>query len=267
MSRHPDFSPRGPLYRDLRGKVGIVTGGGRGIGKSIALRLAREGVSMAICGRTAETLMATAGQVRAAGGACEAVVADIADAEQVEALFAAAAERLGPLDILVNNAAMMAPSPSLLDLTEPQWHRYVATNVNGTFYCTSRAARAMAGRGGAIVNISTVGALRSHYGMVGYDVTKAVMDSLTRTVGIELIRHGIRVNAVAPGRTHHGDGPYAPGREDVVGKIPIGRGAHAEEIASVVAFLASEESSYIVGQTIYADGGLTAQLTPPGMFV
>lgn len=266
MSRY-GFPSRGPLYPDLRGKVAVVTGGGRGIGKFIAMRLAREGVRVALAGRTAGTLSATAEEIRAGGGVAEAIPTDVGEAGQVDALFAAAAERLGLPDILVNNAAMMVHSPDTLELTDDQWRQYVNTNVNGMFYCTSRAARAMAGRGGVIVNVSTVGALRSHYGMLAYGITKAVADSITRTTGIDLIRSGIRVNAVAPGRTHGSDKPYTPGSEEVAGRIPTGRGAHAEEIASVVAFLASEESSYIVAQTICVDGGLTAQLTPPGQFV
>ena len=266
MSSECDFPPRGPLYPDLRGKVAIVTGGGRGIGKAIALRLAREGVKVAIAGRTAETLDAAAGEIRAAGAAAEAIVTDIADAAQVDVLFATAAERLGPPDILVNNAAMMVHSEDALKLTDDQWRRYVDTNVNGTWYCTTRAARAMAGRGGAIVNISTVGALRSHYGMLAYDITKAAADSIARTVGIDLIRHGIRVNAVAPGATRSRE-DYKWETPEKRKLIPIGRFARAEEIASVVAFLASEESSYIVAQTICVDGGLTTQLTPPGYYV
>jgi len=262
-----DFPPRGPVYPDLAGKVAVVTGGGRGIGRAIAARLAREGVKVALAGRTAEHVQAAAEQIRAAGGVAEAMVADVGRPEQVDALFAAVAQKLGPLDILVNNAARMGPSPDTLELTDPQWREFVDTNVNGPLYCTTRAARVMAGRGGSIINISTVGALRSHYGVLAYDITKAMMDSLTRTTGIDLIRQGIRVNAVAPGRTHHADRPYHPGPEQTRAKIPIGRAAHPEEIASVVAFLASGESSYIVGQTLYVDGGLSTQLTPPGEFV
>jgi len=267
MSTAMEFPPRGPIYPDLRGKVAIVTGGGRGIGKAIAARLAREGVRVALASRGAEALEASAEAIRSAGGVAEAIATDVGRADQVDRLFATAAERLGPPDILVNNAAHMVYTPSTSELAEEDWLEFVATNVNGPMFCTVRAARAMGGRGGAIVNISTVGALRSHYGMGAYDITKAVTDSLTRTTGIELIRQGIRVNAVAPGRTHGGDGPYAPGPDLVRPRIPIGRAAHAEEIASVVAFLASSESSYIVGQTVCVDGGLATQLTPPGEFV
>ncbi len=266
MTGHLQFPPRGPLYADLRGKVGIVTGGGRGIGKFIAARLAREGVKVAIAGRTVEDLQATAEQMRAAGGDCHAVQTDISDARQVDALFAAAAERFGPPEILVNNAARMAGTPGTLELTDEQWRQFVDTNVNGAMYCTMRAAKAMAGRGGAIVNISTIGALRSHYRMLAYDITKASMDAITRSVGIDLIRQGVRVNAVAPGATRNRE-DYKWETSERTGLIPINRFAHAEEIASVVAFLASEESSYIVGQTIYVDGGLVAQLTPPGHYV
>jgi len=266
LSGNMNFSPRGPNYADLAGKVAVVTGGGRGIGKAIAARLAREGVKVALAGRTPEALRATAEEIRAAGGSAEAIPADIARPEDVDALFAAATDRLGPIDILVNNAARMVSSPDTLALPDAEWREYVATNVNGAFYCTGRAGRAMAGRGGVIVNISTIGAFRSHYGMLAYDITKAAMDSLTRTTGIDLIRHGIRVNAVAPGRTHARE-PYRPGPDEVRRRIPIARAAHAEEIASVVAFLASSESSYIVAQTLIVDGGLSVQLTPPGEFV
>jgi len=259
------FPPRGPLYSDLSGKVAVVTGGGRGIGRYVAARLAREGAKLVIAGRTPEDIESAAKDIAAAGGRCRAVRADISDPRQVDRLFAAVGEHFGPPDILVNNAARMVHSADTLELTDDHWRTYVETNVNGMMYCTMRAARAMAGRGGAIINVSTVGALRSHYGMLAYDITKAVADSITRTVGIDLIRHGVRVNAVAPGATRNRE-PYDLGPEAMRGRIPIGRVAHAEEIASVVAFLASGESSYIVGQTIYVDGGLTAQLTPPGEF-
>lgn len=266
MPSETDFRPRGPTYPDLAGKVALVTGGGRGIGRAIAARLAREQAKVGLAGRTAADLEAAAEQIRAAGGTAEAIPADVGRPEQVDALFAAVAERLGPLDILVNNAAHMVGTANTLELTDDDWRRFVDANVNGPLYCTTRAAAAMAGRGGVIVNISTIGAFRSHYGMLAYDITKAVTDALTRTTGIDLIRRGIRVNAVAPGRTHH-RGPYHPGPDEVRARIPIGRGAHAEEIASVVAFLASDESSYIVAQTLIADGGLSTQLTPPGEFV
>jgi NAD(P)-dependent dehydrogenase (short-subunit alcohol dehydrogenase family) len=266
VSEQDSSRPRGPLYPDLRGKVAIVTGGGRGIGKYVAARLAREGVKLVIGGRTESDLEAAADEIRAAGGECEPVPADISDPGQVDALFSAAKERLGPPDVLVNNAARMVHSPGTTEMSDEQWLPYVETNVNGAMYCAMRAARAMAGRGGAIVNVSTVGALRSHYGMVAYDVTKAVMDAITRTIGVELIRQGVRVNAVAPGATRaREDRRWKTGERSKL--IPISRFAHAEEIASVVAFLASEESSYIVAQTLYVDGGLTAQLTPPGYFV
>ena len=206
-------------------------------------------------------------QIRAEGGQCEAVPTDISDPQQVDALFAAAREHFGPPDVLVNNAARMARTRDAAELTDEVWGEFVGTNVNGTMYCALRAMRAMADRGGAIINISTIGALRSHHGMVAYDITKAVMDSITRALGINLIRRGIRVNAVAPGRTFTRDGPYRLDRDDVRDMIPIGRAAHAEEIASVVAFLASEESSYVVGQTVVVDGGLGTQLSPPGQFV
>jgi len=267
VAENAKFPPRGPLYPDLRGKSAIVTGGGRGIGKFIAARLGREGVKVVVAGRNAEALRSAAGEIASAGGECLPVPTDVSDPAQVDALFAAAVAHFGAVDILVNNAARMVPSPPAEELTDEHWRQYVETNVNGTMYCTLRAARAMADRGGVIVNISTVGALRSHYGMLAYDITKAVTDSITRTVGIDLIRRGIRVNAVAPGRTFREDGPFDPGGEAVAARIPIGRSAHAEEIASVVAFLASEESSYIVAQTIYVDGGLSIQLTPPGEFV
>jgi meso-butanediol dehydrogenase/(S,S)-butanediol dehydrogenase/diacetyl reductase len=266
VSGQVSFPPRGPLYPDLRGKVAIVTGGGRGIGRHISARLAREGVKVVVAGRTTGHLEAAAEEIRAAGGECEPVQADISEARQVDALFAAAGKRFGPPDVLVNNAARMVHGPDTGELSDDEWRLYVDTNVSGAMYCVMRAARAMAGRGGTIVNISTVGALRSHYGMLAYDITKAVMDSITRTVGIDLIRRGVRVNAVAPGATWKRE-PYDLGREETRKKIPIGRFAHGEEIASAVAFLASEESSYIVGQTICVDGGLTTQLTPPGQFV
>ena len=260
------FPPRGPRHPDLKGKCAIVTGGGRGIGKAIAARLAREGVAVALAGRSRQHLEQAAAEIAAAGGRALAIVADVGDAAQVDALFEQAAA-LGPLDILVNNAALMVHTPPAEDVADQHWRQVLGVNLDGPWYCAQRAARALAGRGGAIINISTVGAVRPHYGMLAYDVAKAGLDGLTRALGVELAPKGIRVNAVAPGRTWNTDQPYDPGTPEVRVRIPIGRGGHSEEIASVVAFLASDEASYIVGQTICVDGGLTVQLTPRGQWV
>jgi len=267
MAEQMTFEPRGPRYPDLAGKVAVVTGGGRGIGAVTAARLAREGCRVVLAGRTVEPLERTAEAIRAAGGDVLARPTDIAIADEVDALFAETERRFGPTDILVNNAAKMAPDAGTLALDDAEWRSFIDTNVNGTMYCTMRAARQMDGRGGAVVNLSSVGAQRAHYRTVAYDTSKGAIDSMTRATAIELIRRGIRVNGVAPGRTHHRDEPYHTGRAEVVDRIPLARGAHPEEIASVVAFLCSEEASYIVGQTITVDGGLTAQLTPRGQHV
>jgi len=255
-----------PRYPELRGRVAIVTGSGRGIGKGIAVRLAREGMKVVINSRTTEAVERTAAELRALGAEALAVPADVGRTEEVDSLFRETLSAFGTVDLLVNNAADLRRE-SFFDVDEALLDHQLAVNVRGAYLCAHRAAEVMrrAGRGN-IVNISSVGGTRAQWRGLPYDVTKGAMDAMTRAMSLDLARLGIRVNAVAPGpilieKSLPPDHPYA---QAVAQRVPLGRYGLPLEIGAAVAFLASDEASYITGQIIYVDGGVTAQLSPPG---
>jgi len=248
-------------FPDLTGRSAIVTGGSRRIGAGIADFLCRQGMRVVTCGRTAEDGEAVARGIRDVGGDCLWVSADLSLEEDAKRVFEAAAERHGQVDLLVNNAARLRSRPFLL-LDEEEYHESFERNVRVVYKISFLAAHHMAERKtGCIVNISSVGGLRAHRGLAGYDASKGAIDALTRCMAVDLSPHGIRVNAVAPGNTRTANPP------DELPGVPLGRSGTTEDIAAAVAFLASDASGYVTGQIIYVDGGLTAQLTPPGIFI
>lgn len=264
-----------PRYPELSGRAAVVTGSGRGIGLYIAMRLAREGMRVLICDRQESDLAAALSGFDTVGAPVKAIAADLSLPGEAERLAGAAIEALGRIDVLVNNAA---------DLRRKEWHEVdaelfdyqMSVNVRAPFLLSKLAAQAMieAGEGGSIIHISSVGGLRSHWRGMPYDLTKSAVDSLARTMALDLARYRVRVNAIAPGATLRAapgaDPPQGADLErykQVAGRVPMGRFGHALEIAAAVAFLASPESSYITGTTLYVDGGLTAQLHPPGQDV
>jgi NAD(P)-dependent dehydrogenase (short-subunit alcohol dehydrogenase family) len=260
------FASVRPRYPELRGKVAVVTGSSRGIGRGIAIRLAVEGMRVALHGRDAEALDALAGELKNLGAVALPVAADLRRTAEIDRLFSEAAAAWGTVDLLVNNAADLRRVP-FFEVTDEFFDDQVAVNLRGPYLCASRAAVIMRKRGsGCIVNISSVGGLRAHHPGLPYDAMKAGLDGLTRSMGVELARFGIRVNGVAPGAIDNLHRPASASRPRAAreARIPQGRVGHVLEIGAVVAFLASPESSYLVGQTLYADGGITAQLSPPG---
>lgn len=255
-----------PRYPELTGQVAIVTGSSRGIGKGIAMRLAREGMKVVINGRTSETVEKTATELRALGAQVLAVPADVGCTEGVNRLFDDTLHVFDTVDVLVNNAADLR-RVDFFDADERLVDRQLADNVKGPFMCAYRAAEVMReSGGGSIVHISSVGGLRAHWRGLPYDVTKGAIDAMTRAMALGLAAYGIRVNAVAPGatRTERSRPPDDPHMQAFARRVPLGRFGLPLEIGSVVAFLASPDASYITGQVIYVDGGLTAQLHPPG---
>jgi 3-oxoacyl-[acyl-carrier protein] reductase len=256
-------------YPELRGQVALVTGSGRGIGKGIALRLGREGMRVVITSRTAEEVQATAAQLRGCGVEVLEYVGDIGRAADVDRLFEIMLETFGGIDLLVNNAGVMG-SPPFPELDEARFDAVVSTNLKGPFLCSRRAVQVMSKhKGGNIVHISSVGGLRVHQPGMPYDMTKSGIDGMTRAMGVELADYGIRVNAIAPGAIHtERRAPLDdPAVQEQAGRIPMRRLGNVLEIGSVVAFLASADASYITGQVIYVDGGITAQLYPRGQFI
>ncbi len=244
---------------DLSGKTAIVTGGGRGIGRAIALGLAAAGASVVVAGRTAEQLEAVAAEIRAVGAKALPVVTDLTDSQQIEALAAKTVEAFGRIDILVNNAARSFLR-SLLDLREDGWDKVFDTNVKAVWLLSRAVARTMmAQKSGRIVNITTVGAEKAELGMGAYGCSKAALKMLTRCMAREWAAFGIQVNAVGPGLTRTAFSQPIWSNTDVAKHVtsllPMGRIAEPEEIVPAVLFLCSEGASYMTGHTIYVDGG------------
>ena len=262
-----DTIPR--RYPELRGQVALVTGSARGIGKGIALRLAREGMRIAITSRTAAEVGATAAELRGLGVEVLEHVGDVGRADEVEALFQAIRAAFGGIDLLVNNAGVMG-SPPFRELDEAGFDAVMRTNVKGPFLCTRQAVALMRPRRhGSIIYISSVGGLRAHQPGTPYDASKAALDGLTRALGVELADDGIRVNAIAPGaiRTERHRPADDPATQEVAARIPLRRLGSPLEIGAAAAFLASADAAYITGQVLYVDGGITAQLYPRGQVI
>jgi NAD(P)-dependent dehydrogenase (short-subunit alcohol dehydrogenase family) len=240
----------------LQGRIAVVTGGARGIGDAIVHTLGEDGATVFSLDKIAPT------EARAGVRYLET---DITDPASVEKAFATIEREAGRIDVLVNNAGIQRVG-MIGTISFADWSAVLATHLNGFFLCASQAVpRMMAGkRGGAIVSIASVAALVGMPGRGPYCAAKAGMVALTRTLALEVAPSGIRVNAVAPGYTRTqliqqalDDGSQ---REDwMMERVPLGRLASPEEIAKVVRFLASDDASYITGQTIVADGGWTVQ--------
>jgi 3-oxoacyl-[acyl-carrier protein] reductase len=243
-----------------RGRVAIVTGGGRGIGRAIAGRLAGEGANLAISYRSNEIAAEEAAQkVRAAGVRCELFKGDVSSPEDVEALFTGVRDAFGRVDILVNNAGITRDN-LLMRMNEGEFDDVLRTNLRGTYLCTRAALRPMIrARWGRIVNVSSVVGLVGNAGQANYAASKAGIIGLTKSVAREVVQRGITVNAVAPGyvETELTGGLPEKVKEQIRGQIPAGRFGEPEEVAEVVAFLVAEEAGYVTGQTIAVDGGMT----------
>jgi 3-oxoacyl-[acyl-carrier protein] reductase len=247
----------------LEGKVAIVTGagrGGRGIGRGIALALAEAGADVVITARTnIADAEAVADAVREVGRKSLAIACDVAQTDSVERLFEQTLAELGKADILVNNAGITKDT-LLLRMSDEAWDAVIEANLKGTFLCTRAAAKRMIKqKSGRIINITSVMGQVGNPGQANYSASKAGIIGFTRTVARELGSRGITVNAVAPGfiDTQMTDAIGESLREGILGKIPLGRLGEPEDVGAVVAFLASDAASYITGQTITVDGGMT----------
>jgi 3-oxoacyl-[acyl-carrier protein] reductase len=250
-----------PRYPELTGQVAIVTGSSRGIGKGIAMRLAREGMKVVINARDAEAAETATGELRDLGADVLAVPADVGRAEEVDRLFERALQTFSTVNLLVNNAASLRRVP-FFDIDETLIDTQLATNIKGPMMCAYRAAQVMREAGGNIIHISSVGGLRAHWIGLPYDATKGAIDAMTRTMALDLAEYGIRVNAVAPGATLTERIPIRePSRmQRYIERVPLRRIGLPLEMGAAVAFLASPDADYITGQVIYVDGGITIQL-------
>ncbi len=242
------------------GKVAIVTGAGRGMGRAVASRFGREGARVVVAEINSEHGEEVAGEIRSAGGDATAVQLDVSKPADVRRLFAAAVKGYGAVDIVVNNAGIAVARP-LVDYTEEDWDRQMGVNVKGVFFCCQEAARVMIPRRqGKIVNFASTSAfVSSSKPEVAYDTSKGAVRQMTVSVAAELAPHSINVNAVAPGTTATEMTRSTLATEEglawQLARIPMGRVGQPDDIASVVLFLCSPEASYITGHTLVADGG------------
>jgi len=244
---------------DLSGKVAIVTGGGRGIGKAIALGLAGAGAKVVVCSRTQKEIEDAAGEISRLGGKALPLTVDLTANDQLENLVNTTVKEFGRIDILVNNAARSFLR-SLLDLREDGWDKIFNTNVKAVWLLSRLVAKKMLEqKSGRIINITTVGAEKAELGMAAYGCSKAALKMLTRCMAREWAQYGINVNAVGPGLTRTDFSKPIWSNPEVAkhvsAAIPMGRLAEPEEIVGSVLFLASDAARFITGHSIYVDGG------------
>lgn len=253
------------------GKTALVTGASGGIGRATMARLAREGASVIGVDLNADALA----EAMPEGAQHMARVCDVSDEAQVQACLAAVIARYGRLDVLANNAGVLCSHAPITEIDSADWARVLGVNLIGIGHFLKHAGKIMAEqRSGAIVNTASVAGIRSGAGGNIYSASKAGVISLTQTVACDLGGYGVRVNAVCPGLIETGmtrkvfDYARASGKEDRLGyRCELRRYGRPEEVAAVIAFLASEDASYITGQALPVDGGNTASLNLPGMKV
>ena len=247
----------------LKGKTAIVTGGGRGIGRAIARKLAGEGAAVVVASRSGKEIESVAAEIQQAGGRAKAVAADVSKAAECEKIVRAARDAFGPIDILVNNAGILGPVAPAEATTPQQWDEVIAIDLTSAFLMSRLVVSEMYERGsGVILNISSVAAKAAYPMNSAYAAAKAGLLGLTRTLAAEGARKGVRVNAILPGPT--GDtnmwrdlsGQLGPMSAHVTDGILQGRLQTTEEIAAAALFLVSDQASAITGQTLNVDGGV-----------
>ncbi|MEO6742900.1 MAG: SDR family oxidoreductase [Caldimonas sp.] len=243
----------------LAGKIAVVTGAARGIGRATAERLLAEGAKVVVSDIDEAALQRTAAEI-GNGDNVMALRADVAVQRDVIALVQAAVDRFGAIDIMVNNAGI-APVVDFLDVTDELLSRVLDVNLKGAFYGTQAAGRRMIeqGKGGVIVNMSSINSGLANPSVAPYAISKGGMNQVTSTAAVAFATHGIRVVGVGPGTimTDMVAGAFmnSAGNHAILSRTPLGRYGKAEEIAAVVAFLASDDASYMTGETVYVDGG------------
>jgi len=242
----------------LDGKIVVITGAARGIGQSIALRLAEEGADIAACDVKAEWLDETLEKVRALGRRAEAYGVDVSKSDQVQAGVDAIQKDFGRIDVVVNNAGITRDG-LIIRMSEEDWDLVMDINLKGTFLMTKAAAKyMMKQRSGTFVNIASVIGLMGNPGQANYGASKAAVSNLTKTVAKELAARGIRANAIAPGfiKTKMTDALTEDVRNQMLAAIPLKDFGTPEDVANVVLFLASDLSRYVTGQTLSVCGGM-----------
>jgi NAD(P)-dependent dehydrogenase (short-subunit alcohol dehydrogenase family) len=250
------------MDKEFQGKVALVTGASKGVGKGVALQLARHGANVVVnYNSDLKGAEATAEEIRGMGVAAIVVQGNVGVAAEVEAMFATVMKEFGRLDILVNNAGVQTWK-ALLELSEAEWDHVLDTNLKGCFLCTQQAARIMKDHGGGrIINIGSGCNKVAFPRLVNYTASKGGMEQFTKVSAVELGKYGIRVNCVAPGaveieRTKEEAGDYAG---TWAGVTPLGRVGTPMDIGRAVVFFCGELSDFVTGQTLYVDGGLFAK--------
>jgi NAD(P)-dependent dehydrogenase (short-subunit alcohol dehydrogenase family) len=242
----------------LRDRIALVTGAASGIGAATARRFAREGAAVAINDAKPEGLEAVAGEIRATGAKALVLPGDVTKKADCERLVQDVTRTFGRLDILINNAGINRDAMAA-KMTEEQWDAVLSVNLKGTFLAAQAALPGMRERAwGRVVNTSSIGSL-GNIGQANYAASKAGVIGLTKTLALEYAKYGVTVNAIAPGPVMTAMLAGVPDaiRERIIAQVPVGRIASPDEIAGVHVFLASDEASFITGQVIFADGGMS----------
>jgi 2-deoxy-D-gluconate 3-dehydrogenase len=247
---------------DLTGRRALVTGASRGIGREIALAYARAGADVAVLARNAELLEGVAGEVRALGRRAVVATADVLDADATRAATAEAIEALGGLDILVNNAGGNSFSTPVASMRMSGWEKTMRLNLDSIVHITQVSLPALGEGGGSIINVSSVAGLRGAPTMAHYGAAKAALISLTQSLAVETAWMGVRVNALVPGWIETDLTDFLRASDDAeraaLNRVPMQRWGRVEEIAEPAVFLASDAASFMTGQVLVVDGGLSA---------
>ena len=261
------------MHESLVGKVVLVTGAGRGIGRAIAERFAETGSAVAANDIDGDVAAGTTKAITDRDGTAMAVQADVSDSTQVGAMVDAIMAEHGRIDVLVNNAGIVSPTLHFFEADEAWWRRIIDVNLTGHFLVSHPVARVMATRGGgSIINMSSGGATRAHRSFTAYDATKGGIEALTRAMALDLGPYNVRVNALVPGAIDT-SGMSAEERAPRGENVPLGRVGEALDLTGAALFLASDDAGYITGETLRVDGGMLAQqrsatvdIVPPSTF-